>query len=228
MKYLGLVLTVILACLTCCKAAIVQITDENFTDLIGKDDEWLIDFYADWCGYCKRLEPKYQAAERMLSKSSHSHVKVGAVNVETNPGLAARFFVSRLPTIVHIKDHQVRSLKPTQRENDIISFVTMEEWRDVEPKSGLISPFSLFGKMVGYTGKMVKKLSAYSPWTLIGVLTGFLIFAISLPVMFSSRGSEEKEAAAQQEAVADDTTKNAVSTSTKSPELRSRKSKRID
>lgn len=99
----------------------------------------------------------------MLSKSSHSHVKMGAVNVETNPGLAARFFVSRLPTIVHIKDHEgnnvkddsnipthynstlslVRSLKPTQRENDIISFVTMEEWRDVEPKSGLISPFSL-------------------------------------------------------------------------------------
>lgn len=37
----------------------------------------------------------------------------------------------------------VRSLKPTQRENDIISFVTMEEWRDVDPKSGLISPFSL-------------------------------------------------------------------------------------
>ncbi|KAL9546008.1 hypothetical protein MBANPS3_006872 [Mucor bainieri] len=231
MKYLALLFTVILACVACCKAAVVQITDENFTDLIGKDDEWLIDFYADWCGYCKRLEPKYQAAERMLSKSSHSHVKVGAVNVETNPGLAARFFVSRLPSIVHIKDHQVRSLKPTQRENDIISFVTMEEWRDVEPKSGLISPFSLFGKMVGYTGKVVKKLSAYSPWTLIGVLTGFLIFAISLPVMLSSRGSEEQEsaAAAAAAAVSDDTTKQAASTSTaKSPELRSRKSKRID
>ncbi|GAN05043.1 hypothetical protein MAM1_0080d04512 [Mucor ambiguus] len=150
MKYLILLFAVILACLACCKAAVVQITDENFTDLIGKDDEWLIDFYADWCGYCKRLEPKYHAAERMLSKSSHSHVKVGAVNVETNPGLAARFFVSRLPTIVHIKDHQVRSLKPTQRENDIISFVTMEEWRDVEPKSGLISPFSLLQRKDGW------------------------------------------------------------------------------
>jgi len=87
--------------------------------------------------------------------------------------------------------------------------------------------------MVGYTGKVVKKLSAYSPWTLIGVLTGFLIFAISLPVMLSSRGSEEKEAESevlqQQAAVSNDTTRKAASTSTaKSPELRSRKSKRID
>ncbi|KAG2215552.1 hypothetical protein INT46_000358, partial [Mucor plumbeus] len=191
MKYLGLLLTVIIACLTFCKAAVIQVTDENFADLVGEDHEWLLDFYADWCGYCKRLEPKFQAAERMLSMSTHSHVKVGAVNVETNPGLAARFFVSRLPSIIHIKNHEVRNLKPTQRENDIISFITMEEWRDVEPKSGLISPFSLFGRMVGFTGKMVKKLSAYSPWTLIGVLTGFLIFAISLPVMFSNKGSEE-------------------------------------
>ncbi|CAO3651089.1 unnamed protein product [Mucor fragilis] len=230
MRYLCLLFTAILACLACCKAAVVQITDENFTDLIGKEDEWLIDFYADWCGYCKRLEPKYQAAERMLSKSSHSHVKMGAVNVETNPGLAARFFVSRLPTIVHIKDHEVRSLKPTQRENDIISFVTMEEWRDVEPKSGLISPFSLFGKMVGYTGKVVKKLSAYSPWTLIGVLTGFLIFAISLPVMLSNRGSEEKETAVEAEASKQAAISDSTSTSrsAKLPELRSRKSKRID
>lgn len=43
MKNLALLFAVILACLACCKAAVVQITDENFTDLIGKDDEWLID-----------------------------------------------------------------------------------------------------------------------------------------------------------------------------------------
>ncbi|KAI8647142.1 thioredoxin-like protein [Parasitella parasitica] len=224
MKYLCVSLTLLLACLTFCKAAIVQVTDENFTDLVGKDDEWLLDFYADWCGYCKRLEPKYQAAERLLSMSSHSHVKVGAVNVETNPGLAARFFVSRLPTIVHIKDHEVRSLKPTQRENEIVSFVTMEEWRQVDPKSGLISPFSLFGKLVGFTGKTVKKLSSYSPWTLIGVLTGFLIFAISLPVILSKKDSKELEEPAEEVPA-----KAQIASATKqSPELRSRRSKRID
>ncbi|KAI7895824.1 thioredoxin-like protein, partial [Mucor mucedo] len=74
--------------------------------LVTEKDEWLIDFYADWCGYCKRLEPKFYAADRLLSMSSYSHTKTGTVNVQTNPGLAARFFISRLPTIVHIKDHE--------------------------------------------------------------------------------------------------------------------------
>jgi hypothetical protein len=37
----------------------------------------------------------------------------------------------------------VRVMKPTQKENDIVSFITLEQWREVEPKSGLISPFSL-------------------------------------------------------------------------------------
>lgn len=43
MKYLGLLLTVIIACLTFCKAAVIQVTDENFADLVGEDHEWLLD-----------------------------------------------------------------------------------------------------------------------------------------------------------------------------------------
>ncbi|KAI8087965.1 thioredoxin-like protein [Gilbertella persicaria] len=106
MKFIWLTIVSLLAFITLTQAYITQLTDENFSDLVEKDDEWLIDFYADWCGFCKRLEPKFQAADRLLGMSSHKHVKLGMVNVETNPGLAARFFVSRLPTVVHVKDHE--------------------------------------------------------------------------------------------------------------------------
>ncbi|KAI8378804.1 thioredoxin-like protein, partial [Choanephora cucurbitarum] len=74
--------------------------------LVTKEDEWIVDFYADWCSYCKKAAPRIEAAERLLRLSSHKHVKVGLVNVETSPALAARFLISRLPTVVHIKDHQ--------------------------------------------------------------------------------------------------------------------------
>lgn len=62
--------------------------------------------YAEWCTHCKKLEPKFQAADRFIGLSTHKHVKLGAVNIDTNPNLSARFFVSRLPTLIHIKDQE--------------------------------------------------------------------------------------------------------------------------
>ncbi|KAI8328406.1 thioredoxin-like protein [Blakeslea trispora] len=103
MKYFWVLLTVWIAVT---QAALVQLTDDNFSELVTKQDEWVIDFYADWCSYCKKAAPRIEAAERLLSLSSHKHVKVGLVNVETSPALAARFLISRLPTVVHIKDHE--------------------------------------------------------------------------------------------------------------------------
>jgi hypothetical protein len=43
MKYLALILTTLFAFFTYTQATITHLTDENFADLIGKDDEWLID-----------------------------------------------------------------------------------------------------------------------------------------------------------------------------------------
>ncbi|CAO3617601.1 unnamed protein product [Mucor hiemalis] len=156
--------------------------------------------------------------------SDYPHVKLGKINVETNPGLSARFFISRLPTIVHVKDHQVRIVKNIQKENDIVSFVTLEEWREVEPQSGFIAPFSLFGKMVGFAGKMVKRLSSHSPWTLIGVMTGALVFAISLPILLGRKSEEDQKKDTTKKIDTENETKKEV----KSPQLRERRSKRID
>ncbi|KAG1462155.1 hypothetical protein G6F46_004141 [Rhizopus delemar] len=152
--------------------------------MVQKNDEWLIDFYADWCGYCQRFESTFYEAERQLQLSSYKHVQVGVVNVDTNPGLAARFFISRLPTVIHVKNHEVRVLTSIKTVNDIVGFVTLENWHQVDPKSGFLSPFSLFGKLLGFVGKTVKMASNYSsPWTLIGVLTGFLILVLCLPII---------------------------------------------
>lgn len=70
------------------------------------------------------------------------NIKVGRVNVDTNPGLAARFFISRLPTVVHIKNHEVRVI-PHDRVNDLVSLMETEEWREIKPVRGITSPFNI-------------------------------------------------------------------------------------
>jgi hypothetical protein len=81
--------------------------------------------------------------------------------------------------------------------------------------------------MVGFTGKFVKKMSAYSPWTLIGILTGFLVFAISLPVMLNNKKSSDSDKDTKKHDTEGENSSQAKK-DPKSPQLRERKSKRID
>ncbi|KAI8076759.1 thioredoxin-like protein, partial [Halteromyces radiatus] len=70
--------------------------------LVKKQDQWVLDFYADWCGYCRQFAPRFDAAEQVIRTSHYQPIYFGKVNIEENPALAARFFVSRLPTLFHI------------------------------------------------------------------------------------------------------------------------------
>lgn len=76
--------------------------------------------------------------------------------------------------------------------------------------------------MIGLTGKIVKQMSSYSPWALIGVLTGFLIFAISLPILLKSKVASDR--AVQNPKEIDNPSEQSKTT----PKLQKRKSKRID
>lgn len=82
--------------------------------------------------------------------------------------------------------------------------------------------------MVGFTGKVVKQMSTYSPWTLIGILTGFLVFAISLPALLSKKISEGQEDTKKHDTEGEKSTTQTTKKDIKSPHLRDRKSKRID
>lgn len=73
-------------------------------------------------------------------------------------------------------------------------------------------------------GKSIKKLSGYSPWAMIGVLTGFLVCAVGLSIYsskhLSSTGVDNKKH--------DSASETRQVKNVKSPQLRERKSKRID
>lgn len=78
----------------------LQITDANFNQLLEAGKPMLVDFWATWCGPCKRLAPIIEE----LAKDYDGLAIVGKCDVEEDEDLAMRFGVRNIPTIVFLKD----------------------------------------------------------------------------------------------------------------------------
>ena len=84
----------------------VMLTEENFeAEVIKSDIPVLLDFFATWCGPCMMLAPSL--AE--LADEYDDRVKICKVDVDAAPGLAERFNVSVIPTLVFIKNGETVS-----------------------------------------------------------------------------------------------------------------------
>ncbi|KAJ1563540.1 Protein disulfide-isomerase A4, partial [Nowakowskiella sp. JEL0078] len=72
---------------------VVVLTDENFRDVINSNDEWILEFYANWCGACRNYAPQYDTFSKKVVDEL-PHIKVAKVDVDANPMLTSRFFIS--------------------------------------------------------------------------------------------------------------------------------------
>ena len=78
----------------------VTLTQDNFqTEVLDAKGTVLVDFWAAWCGPCRMLSPVVDEVAAELSG-----VKVGKVNIDEQPDLAAQFDVMSIPTLVVFKD----------------------------------------------------------------------------------------------------------------------------
>ena len=81
----------------------LQITDSNFSELLAQGKPMIVDFWATWCGPCKKVGPYIE----QLADEYGDQAIIGKVDVDENTDLPMQFGVRNIPTILFIKDGQV-------------------------------------------------------------------------------------------------------------------------
>jgi thioredoxin 1 len=77
-------------------------TDSNFDSETSKGVV-LVDFWAEWCGPCRRLAPTVDA----LASDYEGRATVAKMNVDENPDVPSRFAIRGIPTLLVFKDGQL-------------------------------------------------------------------------------------------------------------------------
>ncbi|XP_077971936.1 protein disulfide-isomerase A3-like isoform X2 [Styela clava] len=77
---------------------VIELTDNDFKNKIGTYDIALVEFFAPWCGHCKRLAPKYEKAATALKSDKSSAVLI-KVNCVANKEVCREYKVGGYPTL---------------------------------------------------------------------------------------------------------------------------------
>lgn len=83
-------------------------TDATFeADVLKSSTPVVVDFWAEWCGPCRMIAPSLDE----ISKEMNGKVKVVKLNVDENPGVAAKYGIRSIPTLMVFKNGQLASQK---------------------------------------------------------------------------------------------------------------------
>ena len=82
----------------------VELTDSNFNDeVLQSDKPVLVDFWAEWCGPCRMVGPVVEE----LAGDYDGKLKVGKVDVDSNPQVSMQYGIRSIPSLLIFKDGEV-------------------------------------------------------------------------------------------------------------------------
>ena len=98
-------------------ANIVTLTNTNFDAEIKKDNPIVVDFWAEWCGPCKMVAPVLEK----LADEYAGKARVGKVNVDDQTGLATKYGIQSIPTLLVFKSGKVVDQYVGATSRDVIA-----------------------------------------------------------------------------------------------------------
>jgi len=82
----------------------IEVNDANFEEVVLQSDiPVLVDFWAEWCGPCRMVSPLVE----QLSEEYKGRAVVVKIDVDSNPGVPAKFGIRNIPTILFFKGGEV-------------------------------------------------------------------------------------------------------------------------
>jgi thioredoxin 1 len=82
--------------------ATIELTKDNFEEVVTKNDIIIVDFWAPWCGPCKGFAPVFEAASE-----KHTDVVFAKVNTDEQQDVAGHFAIRSIPTIMVFREQVV-------------------------------------------------------------------------------------------------------------------------
>lgn len=114
---------------------VLVLTPDNFDSVVGENEFVLVEFYAPWCGHCKKLAPEYE----LVATELKGEIPIAKVDADEHRELGQRFGVRGFPTIKFFVNGEPRDYEGGRTKDDIVTWLRKKTGPPATPvtQSGL-------------------------------------------------------------------------------------------